>query len=117
MDGGIRTDGFSAAARAASAPLLLWAAHFAFCYVAVAVGCTAVLQGGGITPQGVRWVLTGATALALGGGITLLWRACREGRRTRGDLLPVVRGATALLALVGMAWTGLAVGLVAACGA
>jgi hypothetical protein len=117
MDGASRTDGFFAAARTASAPLLLWAGHFAFCYVAVAVGCTAALQGGGITPQGVRWVLIGATALALGGGVGLLWGACRAGRRTQGDLLPVVRGAAALLALVGMVWTGLAVGLVGACGA
>ena len=111
-------DGFFAGLRTGAAPLLLWAAHFAFCYVAVAVGCTAALQdGGAVTPGLVRVLLALATAAALAGAGALLWRACRPAARAQGELLPVLRRGVALLALVAITWTGLAVALVPACGA
>ncbi|NML16580.1 hypothetical protein [Azohydromonas caseinilytica] len=108
--------GFFAGLRTGLAPLALWAAHFAFCYVATAVGCTALLQGGGITPQTLRAVLALGTTVALAGGAGLLWRACRPAARRGGDLLPVLRRTGALLALVGMAWTGLPLALLPVCG-
>lgn len=103
---------------AGSAPLLLWALHFAFCYGAVAVGCTALLNGGApLTAGQLRLLLGGATVLALALGALLLWRALRAGGGPGSRLLPRVRLLSALLALVGMAWTGLPLALLPVCGA
>ena len=109
---------FFAATWVGSAPLLLWALHFALCYGAVAVGCTAILHGGALlTPGQLRLLLGGATVLALALCALMLWRALPAGRRADGGLLPRVRLLGALLALVGMAWTGLPLALLPVCSA
>lgn len=109
---------FFAGTWSGSAPLLLWALHFAFCYGAVAVGCTAILHGGAwLTAEQLRLLMGGATVLALALGALLLWRAFAAGRQVGGRLLPRVRLLGALMALVGMAWTGLPLALLPACGA
>ena len=95
--------------------LLLWALHFAFCYVLVSVGCTEVLKGAAITPEGLRVAAGAATVLALLLGGAWLLRACRGFAAGRGDLLPKVRLASAALAFVAMLWTGLPLALVPAC--
>jgi hypothetical protein len=107
---------FFAGAWAGAAPLLLWSLHFAFCYGIVAAGCAAILQAGAlITPMQLRLVLAGGTMAALGLGGGLLLCACHAVRQGQGDLLPKVRLASALLALVGMLWTGLPLALLPVC--
>jgi hypothetical protein len=114
-DGALRFP-FFAGVRAASAPLLLWALHFAFCYVVVAVGCTAVGRGADAAPGDLRLALVAATVLALALGMWLLLRACRASLAGAGDLLPRVRLACAALAFVAMLWTGLPLTLLPVCG-
>jgi hypothetical protein len=108
---------FFAGVRAGAAPLVLWALHFAFCYGTTAVGCTAILRDGALlTPLHLRLLMAGGTALALAASAWLLVHACRGARRGQGDLLPTVRLASALLALVAIAWTGLPLAVLPACG-
>lgn len=79
-----------------TAPLLLWATHFFFCYLyAAAAGCSGTTTA----------VLLGATVAALLAGAWLLRRACvrRDGKRRYG-LLDMARIGTAVLALAGIAW-------------
>ncbi len=79
-----------------TAPLLLWAAHFFFCYLySAAAGCSGTTHA----------VLLGATVAALLAGAWLLKDACvlREGKRRHG-LLDMARIGTAVLALAGIAW-------------
>jgi hypothetical protein len=99
--------GFFAGSLRASLPLWLWAAHFAFCYVGVAVGCHAggheqALAGLSL----LRWMLLLASVLALVLGAFLLHRAWRQaGRGADGGLRARVQCVAAGLALVGIAWT------------
>ena len=79
------------------APLLVWAAHFTFCYLFSAVLCT---RGGG--PDWRWWTLCGATVAALGAAAWLLWRAWRGGRQ---DLLAQARLGSAVLGVIGIAWS------------
>jgi hypothetical protein len=109
---------FFAGVFAVTAPLMLWSFHFAFCYVAVAIGCTDIAHDGGpdsITQTQLRLLLIGGTALALGLGAWLVVRACRSAAGGFGDLLPKVRLACAALALVAMVWTALPLALLPVC--
>jgi hypothetical protein len=106
---------FFAGVRAASAPLLLWAAHFAFCYLAVAVVCASDAPSMA-APQLRLWLAAG-TALATAAGAWLLLRAWRLDRREPGGgLLPKVRLVAAVLALVAMLWIGMPQALLPVCG-
>ena len=93
-----RSDGFVAQARQAVLPLLVWAAHFGFCYVFVAVACVAQWAAPLITA-----VLSGASALAGLWLVVLLVKtlAYRAGR--------AMRAGASVLALVGVAWAMLPV--------
>jgi len=107
---------FFAGVRAGTAALALWALHFAFCYAAVAVGCTAILDGGAaITPLQLRLLLAAGTAVAVAAGLRLLYVACRRLGPAQGDLLPKVRLVGAALAVVGMLWTSLPLALLPLC--
>jgi len=98
-------------------PLLVWALHFAFCYTATAAGCVALLRHeAAFTAEGLSALLGGATALAAVAECLLLLHACRGVRRAPRDLLPAVRLAGALIALVGILWAGLPVALLPPCG-
>jgi hypothetical protein len=110
------TSTFFAGVRAGIAPMLLWFAHFASCYVAVAVGCTAIAHGGTTSASSLRLALVAGTALALAAGAWLLVRACRADAFEPGTLLPKVRLAAAVLALVGIAWTCLPLAFLPLCG-
>jgi hypothetical protein len=83
----------------AVSPLLVWAAHFFFCYVWTAASC----QRGG-DPAVTLGV---ASALALGAAAALLARAlrrlCRAPQPVR--LIDWVHFASAALALAAIAWT------------
>ena len=108
---------FFAGVRAASAPLLLWALHFALCYVAVAAGCTAIAHGASLTPAALRLALVVAAVLALALGGWLVWRAWRACLAGDGDLLPKARFACALMAWIAIVWTGVPLALLPACSA
>lgn len=84
-----------------TAPLVLWAAHFFFCYLVAASGCR----------RGTWAVLLGATLLALAAAGWLAWRAWQG---WRSDPAPASHGmlrmaqlAGAMLALVAIAWSAL----------
>lgn len=83
----------------AVSPLLVWAAHFFFCYVWTAASC----QRGGDPAL----VLGMASALALGAGAALLAKALRRLSRAPKPvrLIDWVNFASAALALVAIAWT------------
>lgn len=76
-----------------TAPLVLWAAHFFFCYLYAASGCR---------PE--TWtVLLGVTVLALGAAGWLVRVAWRAGDAPRG-VLHMARLGGAILALAAIAW-------------
>lgn len=93
----------------ATAPLLLWAAHFTFCYLLVAAQCTPALIGPGMPAM---WVLGVVSLAALGACAAMAWRATR----TPVALLDWARGGSAILALAGIAWTSLPLLLLDGCG-
>lgn len=94
-----------------TAPLLVWAAHFAFCYVLVAAQCSPALFDG-TAPR--RWVLLAACALALGACAWMLWRAARP-LGEAASLREWAAALSALLALAGVAWTSLPVLMLDGC--
>jgi hypothetical protein len=97
---------FFAGVWAGMAPLMVWAAHFAFGYVAVAVACV----GAPPDPQVLRAVLLGATALAF------VWLAAMLCRASSLDgYAQLMRRVGALLSLIGVAWSGVPMVLLPAC--
>lgn len=94
-------------------PLLVWAAHFAFCYLLAAAQCTPAA----LRPEGPDRMLLGvATVIALLACAWLLWRErgiLRDAQEA--GLLDWAAALGALLALVGIAWTGLPLLLVGGC--
>ncbi len=94
-------------------PLVVWAAHFAFCYLLAAAQCTpAAMRAAG--PD--RMLLGVATALALAVCAYLAWRERAILQDAQGaGLLHWAAALGALLALVGIAWTGLPLLLVGGC--
>lgn len=80
-------------------PLLIWAAHFFFCYLWTVTACQR-----GADPAAALGV---ASALALGVGALLLARALRRLRLTSEPvrLIDWVHFAAAVLALAAIAWT------------
>ena len=94
-------------------PLLVWAAHFTFCYLLAAAQCTpALMRAGG--PDRVLMGIATALALALCGW--LAWRERGILRNPQGaGLLDWAAALGAMLALVGIAWTGLPLLLVGGC--
>ncbi len=94
-------------------PLLVWAAHFIFCYLLAAAQCTpAAMRAGG--PDRVLMGVATVAALAL-----CAWLMWRErgimGRAKEAPLLDWSAALGALLAFVGIVWTGLPLLLVQGC--
>ena len=103
---------------AAIAPLLVWIAHFAFCYGLAAAQCApAGLRAGG--PD--RATLGAATVLALAVCAWLTWQAwrTRPGNPVRGrsgaGLLDRARLTLAVLSTIAVLWTGIPLLLVTGC--
>ena len=95
----------------ASAPLWIWAAHFAFCYVAVAIGCDA-----GRDLAALRWTLVSGSVVAIAAAALLSLSAWRNARQAAHRGLAVRVGLLiAALSLLGIAWTALPVLLLPAC--
>ena len=95
----------------ATAPLLVWAAHFTALYTLVAAQCSPALARG--EPwMGTLWMLS---ALALGACTYLLWRA-RTALAPGASLVQLAQAGSALLALAGVAWTSVPLLLLGGCG-
>jgi len=105
-------DRFFQRATRASLPLLVWAAHFGFSYIVAAAQCTP----GAWRPAGPNpWLLGGATLLALA---VCVWSGAAAGKRLRQgstEFVDYVAAASAVLAFVAIAWTGIPVLLVTGC--
>jgi len=94
-------------------PLLVWAAHFAFCYLLAAAQCTPAAMRAGGPDRGVMIV---ATVLALLVCAWLMWR--ERGIMKAASAAPLLDWSAALgalLAFVGIIWTGLPLLLVQGC--
>ncbi|UVW28311.1 hypothetical protein [Massilia sp. H6] len=96
-------------------PLLIWAAHFTFCYLVAAAQCTpAMMRAGG--PD--RMLLGMVTVAALAVCAWLMWREraiLRARAATQARLLDWAAALGAALAFVAIAWTGLPIMLVRGC--
>lgn len=95
----------------ASAPLLVWAAHFTLCYGLVAAECSPALAR---REPSVGWLWIG-TALAIGACLWMLWRA-RAVLQEDAGLVKLAQAGSALLALAGIAWTSVPLMLLGGCG-
>lgn len=87
-----------------TAPLVVWAAHFFFCYLYAAAACG----------RGTWAVLAGVTLAALAAAGRLAWQAWPPGGRPRG-MLQAARLGGAILALVAIAWGALPLAMFGAC--
>jgi hypothetical protein len=95
-----------------SAPFVIWALHFALCYGLAAAQCTP----GGWRADGPDRVLLGvATIVALGACVWLGWRARARLRQPDVGLSDWAAVASAALSVVGIAWNGIPLLLVAGC--
>jgi hypothetical protein len=108
---------FFARTWAGLAPLLLWALHFAICYVGVAIGCSAIARGAPLGAMPLRVLLAAGTAAAVLVGAGLVWRGCRAMSARQGDLLPKVQLVGSGLAVVAILWTGVPLAMLPLCGA
>ena len=106
-------DGFWRQLLRGTLPLLVWAAHFTFCYLLAAAQCTpAAMRAGG--PDRVLMGIATVVALAL--CAWLLWRERGILRNAKeAALLDWAAALGALLALIGITWTGLPLMLVPGC--
>jgi hypothetical protein len=97
-------DGFFRKLWQGTAPLILWAGHFFFCYLYVAAGCGAAS----------RAVLLAVTAVALAIAGWFVAAACRH--RAPDTLLEAARLGCAVLGAAGIAWSALPLLAFDACG-
>jgi hypothetical protein len=104
---------FFAGVWAGSAPLLVWALHFAFCYVAVAVMCTSAVNAGLDEPRALHGSLAAATALAFVTLAAMLWRT--RSPAPQASYLQLMRRVASTLALIGVAWMGVPMAMLPAC--
>ncbi len=95
----------------ASAPLMLWAAHFTALYLVVAAQCSPALAPG---MPSVGW-LWGVTALASAACVALLWQA-RTALAPDAGLVRLAQAGSALLALAAIAWNAVPLLLLDGCG-
>jgi len=107
------SDHFLRRASGASLPFLIWAAHFAFCYIVAAAQCTP----GAWRPDGPNpYLLVGATVLALA---ACAWIGMAAKRRLdaskRKAFTDYVAAVGAVLSMIAIVWTGIPVLLVHGC--
>jgi len=95
-------------------PLLVWAAHFAACYVFVAAQCSPLGYEAG-NPQ--RWPLAVFTvaALAVCGWLVWKWRGILRRADERTPLLDWAAAGSALLSFVGIVWTSVPMWVIEGC--
>ena len=95
----------------ATAPLVVWAAHFTVCYALAAAECSPALA----RQQPSTAVLWVATGLALA---VCLWMLRRARAVLEGDagLVQLAQAGSAVLALAGIGWTAVPLLLLGGCG-
>jgi hypothetical protein len=94
-------------------PLLVWAAHFIFCYLLAAAQCTPAAMRAGGPDRMLMGIVTVAALLVCA---WLMWR--ERGilkNANEAALLDWAAALGALLAFVGIVWTGLPLFLVQGC--
>ncbi len=94
----------------ATAPLVLWAAHFSVCYALVAAECSPALARQ--PSMAVLWLATG---VALATCLWMLWRA-RAVLEGGAGLVQLAQAGSAVLALAGIGWTAVPLLLLGGCG-
>lgn len=104
---------FFAGVWAGGAPLLVWAVHFAVCYVAVAVACAGAVKAGAGEPGTLRWALAAATVVAAVVLAAMLWRS--RSSATHSPYPQIVQRVGAVLALIGIVWVGVPLAMLPAC--
>lgn len=105
-------DRFFARATRAGLPFLIWATHFAFCYIVAAAQCTP----GAWRPQGPNpWLLGGVTVLALAACVWCGVLAAGRLRAGASDFVDYVAAASAVLAFIAIGWMAIPVLLVSGC--
>ena len=105
-------DHFFGRATRASLPFLIWAAHFGFAYIVAASQCTpGAFRAAGPNP----WLLGGATLLSMAACAWVGALACKRLRQGSEEFVDYVAAASAVLAVVAVAWTGIPVLLVTGC--
>lgn len=94
-------------------PMLVWAAHFAACYVLVAADC----RPGAASPGPDRLPLVLITVVALAICAALAWRAraTLSGGGEKTALLDWAAALSALLAFAGIVWTSVPLWFVNGC--
>jgi hypothetical protein len=106
------SDHFLPRATRASLPFLIWAVHFGFAYIVAASQCTpGAFRAEGPNP----WILGGATLLSMA---ACVWAGALSGKRLRQgseDFVDYVGAASAVLATVAVAWTGIPVLVASGC--
>lgn len=96
----------------ATAPLVIWALHFALCYGLAAAQCTP----GAVRAGGPDRVLLGvATLVALGACLWLGWRARMRLREPDLGLSGWAAVVSAVLGGIAIAWNGIPLLMVAGC--
>lgn len=95
-------------------PLLVWAAHFAACYVLVAFQCSPAGFAPG-NPHRLPLVLLTVAALAACGVLAWRARAPLFAGDERTALLDWAAAGSGLLAFVGIAWTSVPLWFVDSC--
>lgn len=95
----------------ASAPLIIWAAHFALCYGVVATECSPALARQQLSIGFLLW----ASAFSIGACGWMLWRA-RSVLEQATNLARLAQAGSAVLALAGIVWTSIPLLLLDGCG-
>jgi hypothetical protein len=98
----------------ATAPLLVWAAHFFIAYLLVAAQCSPALIDRA-APN--RWLLGGLSLLAIGACVALLARARSSMARHAGaaPLHELAMAAGAVLATIGIGWSSMVMLMTSGC--
>ena len=104
-------EGFFSQTWQATAPLLVWVAHFTALYTLVAAQCSPAIARSEPS-MGLLWLLS---VLALGACTWMLWRA-RTALAPGASLVQLAQAGSALLALAGVAWTSVPLLLLGGCG-
>ncbi len=94
-------------------PMLVWAAHFAACYVLVAADCRPAAAAMG--PDRLPLVLITVVALAICAALAWRARATLHGGGEKTALLDWAAALSALLAFVGIVWTSVPLWFVKGC--
>jgi hypothetical protein len=110
-------DHFPALLLRVTAPLLVWGAHFFFCYIAIAAGCLGMLRVASIAGlPALKVLMLLATLLALAAVLLMTLRPWRRVRGPQGrSLRDLATMGGGVLAALGIGWTLIPLALLDVC--